>query len=59
MPGYWRLDANLHRRLGELGNMDLGIQNVLHDGEAEFGSGIFGPPNESSTAFTVRLSLGS
>jgi hypothetical protein len=32
---------------------------VLHDGEAEFGSDFFGPPNESSTAFTVRLSLGS
>jgi iron complex outermembrane receptor protein len=59
VPGYWRLDANLHRRLGELGNLDLGIQNVLHDGEAEFGSDFFGPPNESSTAFTVRLSLGS
>jgi iron complex outermembrane receptor protein len=57
--GYWRLDANVHRSLGEHGQLSLGLVNLLHDEEPEFGSGIFGPSNEVETNFTVRLVLGS
>jgi iron complex outermembrane receptor protein len=56
--GYWRLDTNLHRRVGEHGGLSVGLQNLLHDGEPEFGTGIFGPSNEVVSSFTVRLTLG-
>ncbi|MBI5433517.1 MAG: TonB-dependent receptor [Planctomycetes bacterium] len=54
VPDYWRLDANVHRKLGRHGSVTLGVQNVLHDGEPEFGDGYFNASNEMRSAFYVR-----
>jgi iron complex outermembrane receptor protein len=58
VPAYWRLDANVRRALGERGSLTIGVQNLLHDGDAEFGPGYFNASNEMRTAFFVRATWG-
>lgn len=57
LPGYWRMDASVQRRLGDRGTLSAGVQNVFHDGAHEFDQSLFGGLNESIAAFFVRLDL--
>ncbi len=55
IPAYWRLDANLHRRISDRGSLSVGVQNVFHDGEREFEPSVFGLSHEVATAVYARL----
>ncbi len=58
VPAYWRLDLGLQRQLDGRGRLSVGVQNLFHDGEREFGTNLFGATNESVLAAYARLELG-
>ncbi|MCE9595298.1 MAG: TonB-dependent receptor [Planctomycetes bacterium] len=55
IPAYWRLDCGLQYRAGAERSFGVGVQNIFHDGESEFGPSLFNPTSEVRTAFYLRM----
>lgn len=53
-PSYWRLDTQLEFETGAHSRLAVGVQNVFHDHQAEFGSSNFNQSNLMSTAVYLR-----
>jgi iron complex outermembrane receptor protein len=54
IPSYWRLDARVDYRSSPQQCFELGVQNLFHDGEAEFGPSYFNASNTMDTALYLR-----
>jgi iron complex outermembrane receptor protein len=56
VPSYWRLDARVEYRPGPHQSFALGVQNLFHDGQAEFGPDTFNRSNTIDPALYLRAS---
>jgi iron complex outermembrane receptor protein len=54
VPSYFRLDGRLEWRPAEGTSVVLGVQGLLHDGDAEYATGLLGASNEMQTAVYLK-----
>lgn len=51
---YWRLDLRLEWRPDDRRSFAIGVQNLFHEGEQEFGTATFNTSNEMESAIYLR-----
>ena len=56
IPGYWRMDASLEYRPDAQRSFAIGVQNLFHDDEPEFGASTFNPSSRMESGLYLRAS---